>query len=67
MLLADQCAGSKTALGALECLSYFISMKKAPDRMVLLKQIYEEDFKRIADFDRDRASYYAVPDTRLNY
>ena len=48
-------------------LAYFLSMKKAPDRMVVLKQIYEEDFKRIADFDRDRASYYAVPDTRLNY
>ena len=48
-------------------LAYFIAMKKAPDRMVVLKQIYEEDFKRIADFDRDRASYYAVPDTRLNY
>jgi hypothetical protein len=48
-------------------LAYFIAMKKAPDRIQLLKQIYEEDFKRIADFDRDRASYYAVPDTRLNY
>lgn len=48
-------------------LSYFLAMKKAPDRMVVLKQVYEEDFKRIADFDRDRASYYAVPDTRLNY
>lgn len=48
-------------------LAYFVSMKKSPDRMMLLKQIYEEDFKRIADYDRDRASYYAVPDTRLNY
>ncbi|NBR22411.1 MAG: hypothetical protein EBU08_01185 [Micrococcales bacterium] len=48
-------------------LAYYVSMKKAPDRMVLLKQIYEEDFKRISEFDRDSASYYAVPDTRLNY
>jgi hypothetical protein len=48
-------------------LAYFIAMKKAPDRMIVMKQIYEEDFKRIADYDRDRASYYAVPDTRLNY
>jgi len=42
-------------------------MKKSPDRMVVLKQIYEEDFKRIADYDRDRASFYAVPDVRMNY
>jgi hypothetical protein len=48
-------------------LAYFIAMKKAPDRMIVMKQIYEEDFKRIADYDRDRASYFAVPDTRLNY
>jgi hypothetical protein len=48
-------------------LAYYIAMKKAPDRVVLLKQIYEEDWTRISGADVDRASYFAVPDTRLNY
>jgi hypothetical protein len=47
-------------------LAYYLSLKKAPDRTVMLKQFYEEEFKRIADADRDIASYFAVPDLRLN-
>jgi hypothetical protein len=47
-------------------LAYYIALKKAPDRVVLLKQIYEEDWARTANSDVDRASYYAVPDVRGN-
>lgn len=46
-------------------LAYFLALKVAPDRIQLLKQIYEENFKLIADSDRDRASYYAVPERTL--
>lgn len=46
-------------------LAYFLSLKVAPDRITLLKQIYEENFKLIADSDRDRASYYAVPERTI--
>jgi hypothetical protein len=46
-------------------LSYYLALKVAPDRIQLLKQIYEENFKLIADSDRDRASYYAVPERTL--
>lgn len=42
-------------------LAYMISMKYAPDRTGPLKQIYEEDFKRAADEDRDTASFNVVP------
>jgi hypothetical protein len=46
-------------------LAYFLSLKVAPDRIPLLKQIYEENFKLIGDADRDRASYYAVPERTM--
>lgn len=46
-------------------LAYFLSLKVSPDRTVLLKQIYEEDWLRIANADVDRASYYAVPERTL--
>ena len=36
-------------------LAYYISIKKAPDRVQLLKAIYEEEFERAASEDRDRA------------
>ena len=36
-------------------LAYQLSLKFAPDRVGLLKQEYEEDFKRAADEDRDRS------------
>jgi len=49
----------------LPCLSagmaYYIAMKKAPQMMPNLKQVYEEEFKRAMDEDRDRASFSAVP------
>jgi len=43
-------------------LAYYIALKKAPDRIVLLKQFYEEEFQRAAQEDRDIASVYLVPD-----
>lgn len=43
-------------------LAYYIAMKRAPDRLAILKQIYEEDFLRTAQEDRDIASVYLVPD-----
>ena len=46
--------------------AYYISMKRAPDRTQLLKSIYEEEFNRAMDEDRDRASFRVAPDLR-NY
>jgi hypothetical protein len=40
-------------------------MKRAPERMTMLKQIYEEDFLRAAQEDRDIASVYLVPDRTM--
>jgi hypothetical protein len=42
-------------------LAYQISLKYAPERTVMLKQIYEEDFSRAAAEDRDTASVSFVP------
>ena len=42
-------------------LAYYISMKRAPDRMQFLKAVYEEEFLRAAEEDRDRASFSIVP------
>ena len=45
-------------------LAYYLAIKKAPDRIGLLKQLYEEEFTRAATEDRDRASMRIVPDSR---
>tara|TARA_B100002019_G_scaffold196684_1_gene170340 strand:- start:8164 stop:8862 length:699 start_codon:yes stop_codon:yes gene_type:complete len=45
-------------------LAYYISMKRAPERTVLLKQIYEEEFERATSQDQDRSSYNIAPDLR---
>jgi hypothetical protein len=42
-------------------LAYYLSLKKAPDRVVMLKQIYEEEFQRAAYADRDTASVFLLP------
>lgn len=41
--------------------AYYLSIKKAPDRIPMLKQFYEEEFARAAAEDRERSSYFAVP------
>lgn len=43
-------------------LSYYLSLKFAPDRIGVLKQLYEEEFARAAAEDRDTASFFIVPD-----
>jgi hypothetical protein len=42
-------------------LSYYLSIKRAPDRVPLLKAAYEEEFQRAASEDRDRASLSLTP------
>jgi len=43
-------------------LAYYLSMKKAPERIQLLKAVYEEEFQRAADEDEDRVSLKLQPD-----
>jgi|TARA_R100001443_G_scaffold44569_1_gene57587 hypothetical protein len=42
-------------------LAYYLSLKYAPDRVQLLKTLYEEEFRRAADEDVEKASYSMVP------
>jgi hypothetical protein len=42
-------------------LAHYIAVKRAPNRVQLLKAIYEEEFERAATEDRDRASFNVVP------
>ena len=46
-------------------LAYYIAMKKAPDRIQLLKQIYEDEFQRAAAQDGERTSLFLSPKTYL--
>jgi hypothetical protein len=42
-------------------LAYYISMKRAPNRVQLLKAAYEEEFERAMTEDRDRSSFNVAP------
>jgi hypothetical protein len=42
-------------------LAYYISLKRAPDRIQILKALYEEEFLRAAEEDRDKANIILVP------
>lgn len=42
-------------------LAFHLSVKKAPDRVQMLKALYEEEFARAATEDRDTASVFLVP------
>ena len=42
-------------------LAYYLSLKKNPKMTPMLKTIYEEEFQRAAEEDRDRASFNVVP------
>ena len=42
-------------------LAYYIAIKRAPERIQLLKAVYEEEFDRAMQEDRDRASFNVVP------
>jgi len=46
-------------------LAYYLSIKRAPDRIQMLKAAYEEEFDRALAEDRDRASFNVTP--QLNY
>ena len=46
-------------------LAYYISLKRAPDRTAQLKALYEEEFRRAADQDEDRASFNIRPSIRM--
>ena len=48
-------------------LAYYNSMKKAPDRTGMLKQVYEEEFERAMSQDEDRASFRIAPYLRNGY
>jgi len=41
--------------------AYYLSVKKAPDRVQLLKAMYDEEFSHAAAEDRERSGYFAVP------
>jgi hypothetical protein len=42
-------------------LAYYLAIKKAPDRVQMLKAVYDEEFNRAATEDRDRASLSLTP------
>lgn len=42
-------------------LAYYLAVKKAPDRIQLLKSIYEEEFQRASDMDQDRVPTRLTP------
>tara|TARA_R100001369_G_scaffold61093_1_gene87925 strand:+ start:749 stop:1417 length:669 start_codon:yes stop_codon:yes gene_type:complete len=46
-------------------LAYYLALKRAPDRVQLLKAVYEEEFERAAVEDRDRSSFNVAP--KLDY
>jgi|TARA_R110000787_G_scaffold61352_1_gene139054 hypothetical protein len=45
-------------------LAYYIAVKKAPDRIPLLKPMYDEELARAMDEDRDRSSFHVSPQLR---
>lgn len=42
-------------------LAYYLALKKAPERVQLLKTVYEEEFQRAADEDEDRVALKLQP------
>ena len=48
-------------------LAYYIAIKKAPDRVGMLKQMYEEEFERALSQDEDSASFRIAPYLRHGY
>ena len=46
-------------------LAYYIAINRAPDRIQLLKSVYEEEFDRAMAEDRDRASTTISPELRF--
>ena len=46
-------------------LAYYLSIKKAPDRIQVLKTIYDEEFDKAQAEDRDRASFSVSPNLQF--
>ena len=42
-------------------LAYYLAVKKVPERVQMLKVIYEEEFERAMGEDRDRSSFTVTP------
>ena len=42
-------------------LAYYLALKRAPNRVQMLKAVYEEEFERAATEDRDRSSFNVAP------
>ena len=42
-------------------LAYFLAIKKAPDRIPMLKGMYDEEFQRAASEDAERTGLRLVP------
>jgi hypothetical protein len=42
-------------------LAYYLALKRAPERVQLLKALYEEEFLRAAEEDRDKVNLTLVP------
>jgi hypothetical protein len=45
-------------------LAYYLAMKRAPERLQILKAVYEEEFQRAAEEDEDRVPLRLVPGRR---
>ena len=45
-------------------LSYYLSIKRAPERTQLLKSVYEEEFQRAAAEDEDKVALTLTPDIK---
>ena len=48
-------------------LAYYIAIKKAPDRVVMLKQMYEDEFERALSQDEDSSSFRIAPYLKHGY
>ena len=48
-------------------LAYYIAIKKAPERVAMLKQMYEDEFERALSQDEDSASFRIAPYLRHGY
>ena len=48
-------------------LAYYIAIKKAPDRVGMLKQMYEDEFQRALSQDEDTSSFRIAPYLRNGY
>ena len=42
-------------------LAYYLALKRAPNRVQMLKAVYEEEFERAATEDRDHSSFNVAP------